>query len=1366
MKKIVFGVILLIVLFIGAAVAYVMNADWIGQHRDKIAEQFYKSTGKVVQFDGNMSFNFLPVPHMRAYDVKVFNDEKRDYMLAEMRSMDAEVALKPLLRGEFDVTKMELNGVKFNIDWDNGFSWQGDLSTDQRQMVEEARLELNSVMVKDAQVSFKSQANNIDFELTNLNGEISAEGMLGPFRMEGNYINGSSPEGFALTMGRLSETAPTTLNLAVTHPNSNSYIRFDGSFQSSNKVINGNVIIESENIAKFTKANFKSLQIPDDYNQKTQLGFDIALSPQAASLSNVVVKYGENTQGSGNLFVPLHDDENQKIRLSFNFTDLDLSGFEVLAEDFIRDYQNKHELPQWTVEGKIASQRVHYLDQQLKDFNIDFDYDEQVLNLKSAEAVLPGNTKLILGGEFFSIDDLLHYKLEVRAGTENLMQTLKWLKLEPKQASPSVYKNMALNAKVSGNFERAQISPFKLILDKSTIDGEAGIIWKDKTDIMLVAQADTINFDNYVTPLPDEEKQKSWPERLGARFARLGVLNDIDLVLDAKADLVIYESMPFEKVAIKGNVLNKTAEIEYINIDKVANTKVGLSGKLSGFGGRPQADGLNFDIKSSDVSSLISKLELSAPSLDYKKFSNLSLNGTINGTINQFGINARAGLGNLAAEYVGKVEVDEGKIKAEGDLELKHPAFAQLLANLQLPYEPAGDNLGLLQLKTTVKGAAGNWEFTKLEADIGSANMTGYLNYEETNGRNSIMTQLKINRLDVMKFLPKSAGSRLPAVVSTGETAFIKAPDMSKDKIDYTPYKSADVRADITADELIIGDELIRDAKFNLEVINSQATIRSLEGMYNSTPLKTDAVITMENTPQIVWSGTLSDANVNNFNLSGKVYGLREGTFNLAWNLQSSAESKYDFWANLQGNIDFKAAAVMVKGFDAKSVYDDLLQRETNEGLSEKVRQALIVGTTAFKNWSVRLNINSGQFTLADAKGEADNLNVNIYGDGNLPEWKMNAVFNAKFGEPQYLPEFSFILKEDIANPTVDVNVSSLFKFYKAKIDQKEAEAEQIVENEKKQRGDVLFEQQRLADDLVADARGDLEKDIDAKMEIAYSKKSKDKYASLKQDINQVLGGLIEQMASFDKDNLQDADLLKMDEINKQARREIKRLNDRKADIYLEDEKLRLDGRKNNVIEEYNAIKQQSFAYNGLVEKYRERLTDITTDYNLDEDITLQRQKDIIEKNINDLEAMYAKAVKIYDDDKLQTIGDYEKANVDLAELVGKMSAGREALQEMLDKMDERETSKIDEVIATYRVEVEEKENQRLLKENTGSIKVKKTGQTFKVSRDLDEIKNANEAVSSEGIRVLDFTKQKAQIYTPEAPKVGVVKKGGKLIAN
>ena len=188
-------------------------------------------------------------------------------------------------------------------------------------------------------------------------------------------------------------------------------------------------------------------------------------------------------------------------------------------------------------------------------------------------------------------------------------------------------------------------------------------------------------------------------------------------------------------------------------------------------------------------------------------------------------------------------------------------------------------------------------------------------------------------------------------------------------------------------------------------------------------------------------------------------------------------------------------------------------------------------------------------------------------------------------------------------------------------------------------------------------------------------------------------------------------------------------------------------------------------AIHSSLQKFADRLVDITTQYTLDGDLELQRQKSEIEAQISAIKKMHNQLQELKQTIISGDVKAYEQYNPQVAKIISDLAAERENLQKQIDKLDAEENQKLDNIIEVYRNEIETMENERLIKENTGSISVKKTGQTVKVSRELSEIKNANEAVSNEEVRVLDFTKPKVQPQSKPQSSVGVVKKGGNLIA-
>lgn len=103
--------------------------------------------------------------------------------------------------------------------------------------------------------------------------------------------------------------------------------------------------------------------------------------------------------------------------------------------------------------------------------------------------------------------------------------------------------------------------------------------------------------------------------------------------ITAKLDLGIYESLPFEKVDFKANLLNGKLEIERLSINSVANAQMAFGGAISGFGNVPAYENLKYEVKTDDVSGLINKFEFKAPNLDYKQLKHFESKGIATGDL-------------------------------------------------------------------------------------------------------------------------------------------------------------------------------------------------------------------------------------------------------------------------------------------------------------------------------------------------------------------------------------------------------------------------------------------------------------------------------------------------------------------------------------------------------------------------------------------------------------------------------------------------------------------------------------------------------------------------------------------------------------
>ncbi len=1365
MKKFILGLVVFLMLAAGGFVLYVTNIDW-NQHKDKIAEQVYNLTGKSVDFEGRLSFEILPSPYLNASNAKIYNSqEKNETPLMEVNNIVAELSLLPLLKGEFHVKKMTLDGVNINILWgENGFSWQDDLTQDQRQMMEEADTVLNSVSLKNATVNFEAPESDVSLQLTNLNGEVFAQSIFGPFRIEGNYLKGNSPEGFAISIGKLSETMPTTLNMVVTHPVSESYVRFDGSFQTANKSLSGNAIVESKKISDFINANISDVNVPTEYNDiPLALGFDVAVNPKNTKISNMVIKYGD-TQGAGTVNVVALKNDTKEVTGEFNFTDLDVAPLAKMWDNFKEKYEDEAFVPEYPADITLSVKalRAMHQGQGMKNLEASINLYDDTMTIDNFAITLPGNTDFKAKGVVYPSEGELYYQFDTEATSEDLMQTLNWLGIAPKTSISSVYKKLDAKAKIAGNFDKIQISPYNLTLDKSVLSGEAGIILGDRKDMMIVINADSLNLDNYISSLPEEEKNKSFSDRMNYRFVKLAMLNDFDLILDVKSNLIIYEATPFEKVEFKGNLLNGSITVEKLNIGQVADTAIELSGKVSGFGITPEVTDLQYLVSSKNVATFIDKFGFDVPKLDYKKFGTMSLSGAVNGGFNNMALNTKLDLGRLELSYKGTVVKGDISTDYNADIEVKHPDFTTMIAEFGADYEPAVKALGPFNAKFNLSGNSSAAAINNLETNIGYTAASGHLNYEKMGERLGFIGNLTINKLELDKFVPQTKTSLISAPQQNLDISFLPKPFWSKDKIDYAPYNKINLKTSLDIAELSYKNHMFNNVKADFETTENTINVMNFVASYNETPVNGAVTLYTAKDPTVTISGSIPEAKAENFTLGGKVFGIRSGKFSTRFDLSSKADSEESFIDNLKGKVEFNAAVADVSGINLGTIYNDLVSRNKSDGLSEVVKSNVASGNTLFDKVSSRIIVEDGKFSLANTLMQNRNVNVNVSAEGNLNDWTLDAILNVKYNEPKYLPEFTVMLKNSMDKPDVDINIDGLLKLYQAREEQMKEAKEAAVEAEMNYWKGLVNEQRKTADDLVLSTREKLEKDIQDKMSKAINPENVNKYNVLIQDIANTLAELINVVDSTENEKFDSNTVEKLKAANQKAIKQIEIYSGRRDEIYKADLLKQNDKEYAKVVEVHNALKQVLFGYNAKLDAYNERLSKSLSEYKTDNDTQFVMLKQDIDNAVKNLEKLNEDTQnnQNFDKNKVSSV-DLQKRNEELVGVFKQMQSGVEEINEKIKKLDDYVEPKIKAAEQKYYEEVQKKEDERILKENTGSISVKKTGQTYTVTRDLEDIKEVREQISNEEVKVLDFSREKADVpQTKNMRKENIIKKG------
>ena len=1365
MKKVILILAVIIVLAIGGVSIYISTIDW-NQHKDKIAAQFNDITGKKVVFDGPVSFHLLPSPKLTATDIKVYSQEANadNKPLATIKSLNADLALGALLNGDFEVKMMSLiePEIWFKVLSEGKLNWQTPLTETQRQSLEDIKISLDSVLLEKAKVNFVDEKHNIDTHLDNLNGEVIAESVFGPYRIEGSYVKGKNPEGFAISLGQFSESFATSVNFVLNQPASQSYLRFDGTVLLKNSAINGNLIIESQKFKEFFDSTLPNEVLDENLDYPLALSLELDTNKSKINLSNIVVKFG-NTAGAGNILIPLFENEfvidetkpaeRRQIETAFNMTDLDLTPWVALLKKGVQA-QSKPDavfLPMFDFDGlmDIKAIKTTYNGQNIKDFALSVDLIDNSFDIRELSGVFPGDTKFKLTGDVFSADEKLTYNLETEVNANDLQKFANWLGYDVQSVAPSTYKKASLKADIAGTPVNIRISPMDFTLDKTLLSGEVGIVRAERPQIYAALNSDSINFDNYVRGLPDELKNKSLKEKLIYRFSQLKIFNDWDLDFRGGLDLGIFERVPFENIMLNFKLANGVMKVNQLTIGNIGNAKFAGSGGVAGFGTQPQLDNFKYEISTPNFAAFLNKFDVPQPNINLKDLQKFSSQGLVSGNLDKATVKTISKLGDWDISYAGQISQSEKGYLLNGDLNFRAPDFVKFVNALNFNYQPKSFALGLFSLNGKLARNGDIFKISDMDTFIGASNIKGTLWVDKSKDKNNIVTDLQISRFEPSRFFynpvekvqKESPMMALQKAEGEQKVDFLRKPMLDNSRFDFEFYKTFDLAGKFHIGELVHDNYLFKNAQFALSVGADKIVLDGFSALLNDGRVSGNATLALQQVPELSVGFNVFDQNVAETYWSGEKYGLSSGKFNAKGALTMPASSLNDMLNGMVGNVNLEMQRPVVKGWNLLSLTEDLKTRDRSDGLVPLALESLQSGETVFDTANLNVNFNKGAFSFAPSTFESQSVKIDMTDESNLETWDMQANFNVSLPELQQIPPFSFSMSGKMSNPNVEVNMTPITDIYDAKWAKAEADKKAQEQARLNTLRQLMDEQQQRARKAKTSLDAEVVAEFDKRSAMAVSEQAKNQYATLKGEIDKTSSGIDE---IFTLGLTQEFDETLPQALSKRNDIYIARIPELKQQIqqiYLDDLKFQINEGYNNIRNVYMASKDKSNDYRDKFGDFPKRLAKIKTDYDLDKDKLVNQLKQDIENNLLAIDDINSKMGREY--------------------LVNQDISDAKALEEFLETIRlefdniNKETKTLDDNIArlleyasesvsleekAYQERVKAAEQAKKVQENIGKISGV-SGKNKTIVRDIEDIEKSEKIQSEQPIRVLDFSK-------------------------
>ncbi|PCJ02869.1 MAG: hypothetical protein COB14_01250 [Alphaproteobacteria bacterium] len=203
MKRAVFVVFSILILCLAGIMLAPSFVDF-SVYKEQAVREVETRTGLTLQIDGDIEFTILPAPRFSVSDVSLRapKGSKREH-LAQFARLDVHVALAPLFKGQVSVSSVTL--VKPVIALEMLESGQLNVLTEEIQAMlspKEAKgsfsavpaISLEKIRIKDGAFSYLDHKNGSDITIQNINMDLSAQSLLGPYQAQGSLFY----DGYAL----------------------------------------------------------------------------------------------------------------------------------------------------------------------------------------------------------------------------------------------------------------------------------------------------------------------------------------------------------------------------------------------------------------------------------------------------------------------------------------------------------------------------------------------------------------------------------------------------------------------------------------------------------------------------------------------------------------------------------------------------------------------------------------------------------------------------------------------------------------------------------------------------------------------------------------------------------------------------------------------------------------------------------------------------------------------------------------------------------------------------------------------------------------------------------------------------------------
>lgn len=588
--------------------------NW-SDHRAIFEREASALVGHPVRVKGDADAQILPIPTFTFTNIEV--GEVGGAPLMSAGRLKIRLELIPLFQRKFEVVDMELDApqLSLRIDESGKTNWFKRAAAT-TALIEEFSVKLGPVSIRDGAIYAADQTHNNPLQLTDINGTMSAQSLIGPWKLEGQAIQAENLFSFKVSTGKFADNA-LRLKTAL-----------DPDGEDFTAVLDGELIfadLQGKTIFPFYKGALNVTQKPAEEDEDLRSssngeeGWNLTgrfeIDREKALLSQVVFEDGAqeaplSLSGSVNVYYsPSMRFESvissRQIDLDRSFGDgpsapLSLENAQSVIADAILA------LPKPSIPGVLSVDvpGVVVGGDVIRSVHFGATPTQSGWMIEDFGATFPGTTRVRFDGDV-SMHNGLSVDGNLRVSSERLISLARWWRPESGDDARRIKVNaLELNAYLSAEQNALRLTDMKINLGASDMAGRISLTQVSKRQSQVDANitSRTLNLDAI--------------EALTALFVGKNNLSGFGendkLSLQLVADKLTSQSFEGSDADINLTIAAGEINVTSLKITDFAGAALDVSGVIRNVVSRPSGR-FNGSLKAESMTGLIKIAETLAP---------------------------------------------------------------------------------------------------------------------------------------------------------------------------------------------------------------------------------------------------------------------------------------------------------------------------------------------------------------------------------------------------------------------------------------------------------------------------------------------------------------------------------------------------------------------------------------------------------------------------------------------------------------------------------------------------------------------------------------------------------------------------------